>query len=373
MVPIAGGDSDIGVGVGQLSSWARLDPGPDLYIWRAETGAFLTFNLRDGDLILPYQDFYVLLSRPDLGPGERVRIDVRASYTRRTTLKFFGLGNASVDPRPAIPDDDAEYGRVHPTFWIRSRVRIDKTVFVQVGSVTTLNWLDVRQTSVLAQMQSGGSPEIRALLGAFDTHAVQLFEMGLVYDSRDNEIVTRKGAFHSLTARLSPSAGDWLPYGYQQVNGTLRFYLAPIPRWLMIAWRGVADVLTGDPPFYELERFEETSAIGGAKGVRGVPAQRYYGKVKLFQNLEARSELWGFRVLNKAFVLGAALFFDAGRVWTELGRSHPALDGSGLGLKYGIGGGIRLQQGETFVARADIAWSPDARPVGAYFAAGEVF
>jgi len=25
------------------------------------------------------------------------------------------------------------------------------------------------------------------------------------------------------------------------------------------------------------------------------------------------------------------------------------------------------------VVRGDIAWSPDARPVGAYFAAGEIF
>jgi hypothetical protein len=35
--------------------------------------------------------------------------------------------------------------------------------------------------------------------------------------------------------------------------------------------------------------------------------------------------------------------------------------------------GLRLLSGDTFAVRADVAWSPDARPVGLYFAAGEVF
>jgi hypothetical protein len=39
----------------------------------------------------------------------------------------------------------------------------------------------------------------------------------------------------------------------------------------------------------------------------------------------------------------------------------------------GIGGGLRLQKGRTFVLRADLAWSPDARPIGGYFLAGNIF
>ena len=95
--------------------------------------------------------------------------------------------------------------------------------------------------------------------------------------------------------------------------------------------------------------------------------------MKLFQNLEARSEVAHFHIKGKHYTLSAAAFFDAGRVWTELGRAHPDLDGTGLGLKYGVGGGLRLHQGETFVVRGDVAWSPDARPVAGYFAAGQIF
>jgi hemolysin activation/secretion protein len=134
----------------------------------------------------------------------------------------------------------------------------------------------------------------------------------------------------------------------------------------------VADLQFGDPPFYELARYEDTFALGGVNGVRGVPAQRYYGKVKLFGNVEARSELVDFDLLKGHYVLGAALFFDGGRLWSSL---HPneALDGSGVGLKYGVGAGLRIRKGKAFVVRADLAWSPDARPLGGYFTAGHSF
>jgi hypothetical protein len=59
-------------------------------------------------------------------------------------------------------------------------------------------------------------------------------------------------------------------------------------------------------------------------------------------------------------------------VWADT-RPQPALDGTGLGLKYGVGGGLRLGSGGSFVLRGDIAWSPDATPIGGYLIAGEIF
>ena len=54
-------------------------------------------------------------------------------------------------------------------------------------------------------------------------------------------------------------------------------------------------------------------------------------------------------------------------------RAKAVLDGSELGLKYGTGGGLRWAAGKSFVLRFDVAWSPDADPVGAYLAAGHTF
>jgi hypothetical protein len=373
IVPIAGGDSDIGVAIGQLSSWARLKPGPDLYAWRFESGTFISFKLRDEGVVVPLQDYYLLLTLRDLGPGGRIRLDMRGSYTLRSTLKFYGIGNASPEPPPTVSNANKEYGRSYPAGFVRARVYLGAGLELHAGTLFWYNWTDVRPDSILAMEQAAGSPTVMSIIGDVHPHGVQLFEGGLFYDTRDNEIVTRAGAFHTLTARISPALADWMPYSYQQINATTRFYVTPVPRWLTVSARVVGDLLFGDPPFYELARFEETSAIGGLKGVRGVPSERYYGKVKLFGNFETRSDLWTFHLRGKPYVLAAAAFFDAGRVWTELGRANPDLDGTGIGLKYGVGGGLRLAQGQTFVVRGDVAWSPDAKPIAGYFAAGQIF
>jgi len=373
LVPLVGGDSDVGIGVGEVGDWARLQAGEGNYRWRLESGAFITFKLRDEhNLIVPFQDYYLLYSLRNWGTEKRWTVDIRGSFTDETTLKYYGLGNASRAPAN-LDDPNMEYGRIHPTLSVESRITVGHHLFVVLGNFYTHNWLHVHPNSSLATDQATGTPDVRALLGDFGRHGVDLAEVGLEYDTRDNEIVTRSGMYHALQVRYSPQVGSWLPYGYETINLTLRGYATPIPRWLSLSARLVGDALLGSPPFYELARFNQTPAIGGVNAIRGVPAQRYYGKVKLFGNFEARTELFPFHLGKKQFVLGTAAFFDAGRVWTELGTSHPDLDGSGLGLKYGVGGGLRLQQGQTFVVRIDVAWSPDARPVGAYFAAGQIF
>ena len=372
-VPIAGGDSDVGLGVGEVADWARLEPGhPQPFKWRLENGAFITFNIQHGDVIVPFQDYYFLLTWMDLGPA-RIRLDVRPAFTDERTLKYYGIGNASSLPPPTVDIRDTEYRRIHPTLLVEARAQLTGHWYTLLGNVYTQNWVTVPPNSLLARDRESGSPEVKSFMRGFDPHAVDLIELALQYDSRDSETVTRHGMFHFIEARLSPSVPGWLPFAYVQLDATAQFYATPIPRWLTVAWRGVADIMMGDPPTYELARFDETPAIGGGKAVRGVPAQRYYGKVKLFQNFEARSELFPFKLGSKSLVLGVAAFLDGGRTWSEISHAHPDLDGTGWGLKYGVGGGLRLQEGKTFVVRADVAWSPDAQPVGAYFAAGEIF
>lgn len=372
-VPLVGGDSDVGLGFGEVGDWARLQPNAGVFRWRLENAAFISFKLRDGrDVIVPFQDYYLLFSRRNEGAEKRWQVDLRVAFTDETTLKFYGFGNATPLPPGFVDVRDTEYGRIHPTLSLQRRSLLGHHVYLQLGTVYTYNRLSVSATSTLAAAAASNSAVTRALLHDFRPHGVELVEVGLEYDTRDNEIITRNGSFHALQLRVSPHVSGLLPYAYAQIDGTLRFFATPVPRWLTIAARAVGDVLLGDPPFYELARFEETAAIGGTKAIRGVPAQRYYGKVKVFGNLELRSELISFHLGTKALVLGVAGFFDTGRVWTELTRAHPELDGTGVGLKYGVGGGLRLQQGQTFVVRADLAWSPDARPVGAYFAAGQI-
>lgn len=92
----------------------------------------------------------------------------------------------------------------------------------------------------------------------------------------------------------------------------------------------------------------------------------------VFGSIELRAYVVDFDFLDKINRLGFVVFVDCGRVWAEY-RSRPELDGTTIGLKYGLGAGVRVLGGQSFVLRADVAWSPDARPIGAYLAAGHAF
>jgi len=372
IVPIAGGSTDYGLGGGFLTNLARLEPAVPPFAWRLEAAAFISFKAKDAapsEWVNPYQDYYFLLTVPHF-LHERLRLELRPSYTRETTQRYYGLGNASVAPPDEIPDRDF-YGRAHPTLSTRLRWDVAGDLFVELGAAYTENWFELDPQSTLVADMNAGAPAVRELLGTATSHGVLLAEHGLIYDTRDSEIAPQYGQYHQLKIRYSPAVGGHLPYEYGQANATFRFYL-PFTTRFGLAVRAVGDWQFGNVPFYELARYEDTFAFGGVNGVRGIPGQRYYGRIKLFSNVELRARLLDFSVFRKPYALGGALFTDFGRLWTDF-ASHPELDGTGLGLKYGLGGGVRLQQGKTFVIRVDVVWSPDARPIGAYLTAGHAF
>ena len=372
-VPVAGGTTDIGFGVGEFSGLTRVKPGADPYVWNLSSAGLVTFKPSpDGAIKLPYQDLWIRLTIPRV-LNRGARLEVRPSYTWESTLGYYGIGNATTDRRPAGTDDSYFwYERLHPSINVTLWWRILDHLAAMSSVRYTLNFIRVPDGTKLAQDLRTASDEVKSLLGPTDPHSVLLFSYGLQWDDRDSEVSPRTGSFVEAVVRLSPGGIRPFPRRYGQAGVAYRRFIPLGSKRTVLALRGVADLLFGAPPFYELARFNDTYAIGGSEGVRGVPAQRYYGKVKAFGNVEVRQDVASFQWLGKPMDLALAAFFDGGRVWAEP-QAHPELDGTGIGLKYGVGGGLRLQSGVAFVLRADVAWSPDARPLGAYFAAGQEF
>ena len=373
IVPVVGGSTDVGIGGGYFAGLAHIEEGYDPYVWNIESSGFLSFKAREGGgVLLPYQDLYAKLTIPRFW-SRSLRLEIRPSYTAETTIHYYGLGNASSAATPAQASDTyLEYARVHPQVEIDLRWSLADHVIGRTGARYVQNWIDTNDSSKLVDDMRNGSPETKKLLGGTAAHAVALFSYGLQWDNRDNEASTHEGMFHSLIVRLSPGGAGMFPYRYAETALLAHGF---VPLWkhhITLAARVVGDVLFGDAPFYELARFDDTYALGGTTGVRGVPAGRYYGKVKAFGNVELRSEIVSFHALGKPLVFGVTAFFDGGRVWADT-SPQPELDGRGLGLKYGTGGGVRVQSEASFVLRADVAWSPDAAPVGIYVAAGQMF
>jgi outer membrane protein assembly factor BamA len=370
IVPVFGGSTDLGFGGGYFAGLARIKKGYDPYLWNIDSSGLVTFKYdKTSGLSVPYQDLYVKLTVPRLFDAP-LRLELRPSYTWEQ-IDYFGMGNASVRAA-GIADSYFKYRRGHPQFDVDVRGRIVDHLAGRVGFRYIQNLLHVPSNSKLADDLRTGSPEVKQLIGSTRSHAVVLFKYGLQWDTRDEETSTHKGSFDTLDLKLSPGGTVEFPYRYGEATLNLRAFL---PIWeprVTLATRAVGDYLFGDPPFYELARYDDTFALGGSKGVRGVPAGRYYGKVKVFGSVELRLELVSFHALGKSLTLGVAPFFDGGRLWAD-SSPRPELDGRGLGLKYGAGGGLFVQSGSAFVIRADVAWSPDATPVSGYFSAGQAF
>lgn len=370
MVPFVGGDSDVGLGGGFIASWARVSEAYKPYLMRIEAGTYLTGRKGADGLEMPYLDSYVLVDLPH-ALRNKLHLRFRASHTRELTLKYYGLGNDS----RIEPDHPREYflhERTHPTLDVRAEYQLTRALQLLWRVSFTRNWFSIAADSSLGRDMREGTPLVRRILGAANPHSVLAFSYGLAWDDRDNQVSPQSGQYYSARVDLAPGGSGEFPTRWGRANGNLRVYVPLVSQRVTLALRAVSDVLFGDPPFYELPRYDSTPAIGGANGVRGIPAQRYYGKLKLFGNAELRSRLFDFRLFGKKNGFGLALFVDAGRLWLT-DRALSELDGSGLGLKYGIGGGPRIVAGKSFVLRLDVAWSREARPLAAYLASGQMF
>ena len=363
VLPLVGGDTDNGFGAGAIGSIANFDGKSVPYNWQIQFAAFAATKSSPFDP--SYEDAFANIIFPQL-LDDLLRLEVRPAFTHESALRFYGLGNNVKVPSETNESRDF-YTRLHPQLQVSTRWRLSPSWFVLGNASFLYNDTSYDPTSTLAMQIPMIDPK------ADEAHAIVKLGTGVVYDTRDNELAPTSGMFHSFEVLASPAISDAIPYKYEQFDLSLKYYRTILPKRMVLATRVVADALLGDVPFYELSRYDNTSAIGGGLGVRGVPGYSYYGKVKVFANVELRTHITNFNFWDKKYKFGVATFFDAGRLWTDLRNSHPELDGTGLGLHWGTGAGIRLQQGRAFLVRADLAWSPDARPIAGYVLADHIF
>jgi outer membrane protein assembly factor BamA len=359
--------------VGEFAGITRVRNGVDPFVWNLESAGLVTFKPGDGGGVrVPYGDVYVKLVVPRLF-GSASELTVRPSFTTETTLGYYGIGNASSDAIPAGATSSIFwYTRTHPSISLDLRWRVVDHVAGHTAARYTQNWMDVPAGSRLDGDLASGRPEVQRFLGPTSPHGVALFTYGLQWDDRDSEVAPHSGSFDDALVRLSPGGSAMFPYRYGAITVDSRVFVPLWTKHVTLALRAVGDLLFGAPPVYALARIDEEYAFGGPNEVRGIPAQRYAGKVKAFGSAELRADLVSFHALGKAMQLGLVAFFDGGRLWADV-VPHPNLDGTTVGLKYGTGGGVRIQSGQAFVLRGDIAWSPEARPLGGYFAVGQTF
>lgn len=306
--------------------------------------------------------------------GSTYRLQIGLFYARTVNELYFGLGNDAPPEASSVATRDLAKNQ-YVNEEARSRLLLrfpiggdrakgppagqaNETWTVQLGLQGRAIHAQPYPASALerdlAARRSDGAPYV---YGA-GLQGVVVPSVGVLYDTRDREVLTQRGLFYELSMRIASVFPDTAAT-YAAWHVTLRQYLT-LPGDVIFATRLVLDAAAGNVPVFDLSQygsFTPSSAIGGEDGVRGVPAALYYGRVKVLGNVELRRMLFGVKPFGASLRFGLDAFFDAGRVWLNIDDPR---DGKRLGLRFGVGGGLLVLWGEAALFRAEIAYSPDA-------------
>lgn len=379
--PIIGGNTDIGFQFGGAATLTRFYNDVFPYEWNIDL--LLSASAKsDQGFRLVQQSHVLRLDAPDLLQG-RARLDTRVSFQRTINAGYFGLGNAA----PATPTTDpCAQGRRFQYVQEEGRVRgigrihtphqgLDLALGFNFRGEGPTVYCGSKLAEDLTPSQLGGSPAVVGGQATFLAGGA----LGVMLDTRDSEFITAHGIFYQIGVAGTGGTSDHVSYG--EASAVLAHY-AQLPGPFIFASRFVASFQFGRAPFYDLQQggvFEPQYLFGSENGVRGVPEGRYAGQIKILSNLEIRSTPFPqIHWLGQLFRIGTTTFFDAGRVWSGYSVISPS-DGTSLGLKFGVGGGLFLQWGEAAIFRVEAAYSPDAvaenpsLPIGIYVSDGLMF
>jgi len=372
--PLIGGNSDIGFEFGAVGTLSRFGNGAIPYEWNMDVA--LALSVKDGPSgqEITQQSYQWNIDIPNLYGGN-LRLNPQLMYYRTINQLYFGIGNASKAQRP---------NGVSPRYFEfddrQARLR-ELTRFLLRGGWNLLTGLSYRFED--PHPYQGSRLESDSAAGvARGVRPLSLFTVatGFVYDTRDNEIFPRTGSYGDMGIRTTFGVPLVADVHYAGVGARFAQYI-PLGGPVILAARGVVDLEFGNVPVYDLYTggvFYADEMIGGSSSVRGVPDGRYSGLIKIFANVELRAMLAHVTLLGQHFAFGGDLLFDTGRLWSDYTFRSP-LDGSGIGLKWGAGGGLYLQWGQAAVFRLEVAYSPDAVsenpgfPVGVYVEDGVMF
>ncbi len=405
-LPAVNYDSDLGFGFGLIGTLAKFAPGYRPYKWRLELLLYATAKQKPGGaggVEVPFHDDYLDMDFPGL-LNNKLRLKAIVGFRRHTTIGYFGLGSAAKAEQPWLgydPELDEEefnnarrfhqYDRIYPygdiwgriNVWDRSNPQYKRRleVFVGVGFVYSVVNLypgsRLEQDHQLKQQDTPDGREMARLLHGDEDHAVLRGSTGLLIDTRDHEYTPTRGTFTEISIRGAPGVDKGLAYAGFNVNTS--WYKSIYKEWLVFGFRGIGDFIVGKPPLWTLTRFGaflDRPGPGSGWSVRGVPRQRFHGKLKAIGNFELRSMLVRFNISDQRFQIGAVGFADTGRVWADyrpVTIDGVPLDGGFTDWALGLGGGLRVKWGETFIVRVDVGHSISMQNTGFYIDIGHIF
>lgn len=379
--PVLGGSTDIGVQLGAAAVITHVGDAFQPYWWRVDALASVSVKGGPRGTEIVQQSHDMRWDIPG-GAGGKVRLMPGVFYDKTINSGYFGLGNDS----RVITNADGQIGERYQFRHEEASTRLNARSKLggpfsamygwQLRYVSPRAYPESRLAIDAATRLSDGRPLLRGL----QPLGIATLNAGLLYDTRDDEIYPHHGSFHVGALRASGATPTSSGIAWAGLNVVLHQYVK-LPGSFVVAGRLLVDAMAGHVPFYDLSQggaFDPNDMPGGAQGIRGVPNGRYSGLLKVVINAEVRRIHGSFRFLGSRFQVGTTAFVDFGRIWNDYTFAD-VRDGTGLGLKYGLGGGPFILWDTAALFRIDVAYSPDASaanpgfPVGIYVQSGMMF
>jgi hypothetical protein len=185
-----------------------------------------------------------------------------------------------------------------------------------------------------------------------------VWQLGVTVDARDFEPSPTRGYFLEASVRAShPYWGSHWSYAGMNTSLSTYFLLGAEPE-TVLANRAIVDLLNGDVPTAEIAETGGThdhAAFGGQWIGRGIRDHHYIGKVKVIDQIEARTHLFDVTVWAFKADVAGSIFVDAGYIGTDL----QSVTSEPFRILYGAGAGLRFLFQDAINMRVDVAASPD--------------
>jgi hypothetical protein len=251
----------------------------DGMVVRADSSEWLSFIKLD----VPH--FPLLFASP--------RLKMRTDYAFSTEFQYYGTGN---DWKKNLKEERARYSLRQKDIYL--------SLIFPLNSPEDENQFGFATSYIL---ENFGTDRFRNLATTnlyvdrptnYQGDTLNSFSAGILIDSRDSEILARRG--------------QWLEFLFETgwtVNGDNRYYRTTLVdrryfshrRWTL-AHRLSADAFFGDPPFWKLRSVGGTSPIldlNGSGIFVGLSKGRYHEPVKFIESLEPRYRLPSFRFFGQ--------------------------------------------------------------------------
>jgi len=251
--------------------------------------------------------------------SEKMNFAIAAEVSMpRNVDNFFGLGNETVKQT-----DDKAYYRVRYSYaFINPKLEqnINKQVKYSLGVFYQYFMVDDTADRFIGNMQENGLDSL-----AYINHHFAGFNASFEIDTRDNEIMPKRGVFWDTDlAGYIGADEDSKDFVKLRSDLSMFFSFRKDPR-VVFAFRFGGAANFGNYEFYH------ANFLSGKTNLRGFRSNRFAGDISFYQNTEIRLKLLNLRNYLFNGQTGILFFSDIGRVWVKHENSKRWHYGFGAG------------------------------------------